>query len=581
MVSTAIPGIRDVLVLGKIKQLERGEVADLIVVDAPATGHAMTFLTSASGLLDAARGGPLRSQAADVVELLSDPTRCQVILVTLPEEMPVNETIEAAYPLEDKVGMQLGPVIVNACDPVPEGLARTAEDVAATAGVALDSGHLEALEEARRFRLDRHALSAEQIERLAHELPLPHLRVPSLVADAIGPAEIDDAGRALAGRGPARGRARARAGRDRRDVTSAHRRLVRRTATVHHRLLRLGRGRQDDHLGRVRPRGGPPGRQACVVTIDPARRLANSLGVESLTNTPTEIEGDWPGELHALMLDTKGTFDDLVHRYADTTEQAEAIQVNRIYQNLTGALSGTQEYMAMEKLYELVESGRLRRGGGGHPADPQRARLPRRPPPPDPVPGEPALPGPDDAHPDVAQGHGGGRPGPAADHLQGGRGRDRAGRGGVLPGLRGHGGGIPDPGRRGAGAAGRPGHRLRAGGLAPARLGRRGRLLRREAGRAGRRCRRPWWSTGSSPASAGWTSPAHRSPLGGRPADRAGCRSRPTWPRSTAASDREEDAYADLVGQVAPAPVGRVPLLGHDVHDLDGLGARPTSCFAV
>jgi anion-transporting ArsA/GET3 family ATPase len=99
------------------------------------------------------------------------------------------------------------------------------------------------------------------------------------------------------------------------------------------------------------------GRRACVVTVDPARRLADSLGVESLPNTPTKVEGDWPGELHALMLDTKGTFDELVGRYAKTPEQAESIQANRLYRNLAGALSGTQEYMAMEKLYELTEDG--------------------------------------------------------------------------------------------------------------------------------------------------------------------------------------------------------------------------------
>jgi anion-transporting ArsA/GET3 family ATPase len=99
------------------------------------------------------------------------------------------------------------------------------------------------------------------------------------------------------------------------------------------------------------------GRRACVVTVDPARRLADSLGVQSLPNTPTEVEGDWPGHLHALMLDTKGTFDDLVHQYARTPEQAENILANRLYQNLAGPLSGTQEYMAMEKLYELVQSG--------------------------------------------------------------------------------------------------------------------------------------------------------------------------------------------------------------------------------
>jgi anion-transporting ArsA/GET3 family ATPase len=99
------------------------------------------------------------------------------------------------------------------------------------------------------------------------------------------------------------------------------------------------------------------GRTACVVTIDPARRLANSLGLDALTNRPTRIEGPWPGELHALMLDPKGTFDDLIQRYSDSPEQAEDIKVNRIYANLTGTLSGTQEYMAMEKLYELVEEG--------------------------------------------------------------------------------------------------------------------------------------------------------------------------------------------------------------------------------
>ena len=98
------------------------------------------------------------------------------------------------------------------------------------------------------------------------------------------------------------------------------------------------------------------GRRSCVVTVDPARRLADALGVQSLPNTPVEVAGDWPGRLHALMLDAKGTFDDLVQRYARTPEQAESILANRLYQNLAGALSGTQEYMAMEKLYELVHS---------------------------------------------------------------------------------------------------------------------------------------------------------------------------------------------------------------------------------
>jgi anion-transporting ArsA/GET3 family ATPase len=198
VVSTAIPGIRDVLVLGKVKQLEREGLADLIVVDAPATGHAITFLTSASGMVNAARGGPLRTQAQDVVEMLSDASRCRVILVTLPEELPVSETIESAYTLEDVAGVQLGPVIVNACDPDPVGLDRPVAEVAAEAGVSLEPAHAAELEEARRFRLARHATSAEQVERLARELPLPHLIVPALGAASIGPAETAALADALA-----------------------------------------------------------------------------------------------------------------------------------------------------------------------------------------------------------------------------------------------------------------------------------------------------------------------------------------------------------------------------------------------
>ena len=103
--------------------------------------------------------------------------------------------------------------------------------------------------------------------------------------------------------------------------------------------------------------GAEQGRKACVVTIDPARRLADALGLDDLDNTPCRIDGDWSGELSAVMLDAKSTFDDLIARYAESPEQAERILQNRLYRNLTSALSGTQEYMAMEKLYELHSEG--------------------------------------------------------------------------------------------------------------------------------------------------------------------------------------------------------------------------------
>lgn len=99
--------------------------------------------------------------------------------------------------------------------------------------------------------------------------------------------------------------------------------------------------------------GARRGRNTVVVTIDPAKRLADALGLQGLTDEPTRIDGDWPGQLWALMLDTKSTFDALVAKHAATPEQGERILANRFYRNISGALSGTQEYMAMEKLYEL------------------------------------------------------------------------------------------------------------------------------------------------------------------------------------------------------------------------------------
>jgi len=99
------------------------------------------------------------------------------------------------------------------------------------------------------------------------------------------------------------------------------------------------------------------GRRAVVVTIDPAKRLADALGITELTNMPSMIDGPWDGELSALMLDTESTFNGLVARYSGSPEQAEKILGNRFYRNISGALSGTQEYMATEKLYELSSEG--------------------------------------------------------------------------------------------------------------------------------------------------------------------------------------------------------------------------------
>ncbi|MDQ2726169.1 MAG: hypothetical protein M3Y36_11855 [Actinomycetota bacterium] len=195
VIATAIPGIKDILVLGKIKQMEqaKGEglagAVDFVVVDAPAAGHAVTFLASAHGLLDAVNVGPIGTQSAEVIEFISDPKRCQVLLVTLPEETPVNEVIETAFHLEDRAGVQLAPVVVNGSYPdldLPEDVA----GAAAAAGASLTPAEIDALAGAAEFRRKRQELQAAQVHRLAQELPLSQISLPLQFTTELGPAEV-------------------------------------------------------------------------------------------------------------------------------------------------------------------------------------------------------------------------------------------------------------------------------------------------------------------------------------------------------------------------------------------------------
>jgi anion-transporting ArsA/GET3 family ATPase len=204
VVATAVPGLKDLLVLGKVKQMEAlvgsGSAGspDCIIVDAPAAGHAVTFLTSAYGLLDAAAAGPIRQQAADVVGMLSDPRRCQVMLVTLPEETPVNEAADTAFHLEDKAAVKLSPIVVNGLWPhldLPDEVPSEALD------------HFPGGDEARRaalgaadFRRHRQHLQDRQVARLAELLPLPQLHLPYIFSTELALADVEELAAAL-GRG--------------------------------------------------------------------------------------------------------------------------------------------------------------------------------------------------------------------------------------------------------------------------------------------------------------------------------------------------------------------------------------------
>ena len=198
VVSTAAPGIKDILVLGKVKQLEQSRAADLIILDAPAAGHALSFLLSARSLIDVVRSGVVRAQANDVLDMLTSPHRCRVLLVTIPEETPVNEMLETAAALQTKVGVTLGPVVVNGLYPMIEGLDVDPEKAAGAQQVTLFDGEADVLRSAATFRQRRQELQLEQMARLAESLALPQILLPSIFAVDLGLGDVDTLAAALA-----------------------------------------------------------------------------------------------------------------------------------------------------------------------------------------------------------------------------------------------------------------------------------------------------------------------------------------------------------------------------------------------
>ena len=180
MIAAATPGLEHLLVLGKVKELERDRAADLIVVDAPPAGHAAPFLRSAQGLSDVVQSGPVRDQSVEVDAMLRDPERCKAMIVTLPEETPVTEAVELASELSGDIGLALLPVVVNGCWPERPGLAKSPAMAARSQKVKLSAAAKEALASSSGFGHERLERQHQQIERLGSALALPMVTLPRL-----------------------------------------------------------------------------------------------------------------------------------------------------------------------------------------------------------------------------------------------------------------------------------------------------------------------------------------------------------------------------------------------------------------
>lgn len=191
VIAAATPGLEHLLVLGKIKELERTGAADLIIVDAPPAGHAAPFLRSPVSLLDVVTDGAVREQAEEVKELLGDPRRCQAVLVTLAEETPVNEVIELDADLRGELGMRTGPLVVNACWPDRAGLALDPAVTVEQHGGRLPADLVSALAGSVAFGRSRLEQQREQLERLTAAISSAQILLPRLTSTRIVTEQLD------------------------------------------------------------------------------------------------------------------------------------------------------------------------------------------------------------------------------------------------------------------------------------------------------------------------------------------------------------------------------------------------------
>jgi anion-transporting ArsA/GET3 family ATPase len=204
--TTAAPGIKDVLLIGKVNEMERrrgpdGRPAyDLIVVDAPPTGRIVNFLRAPDATTELVNVGPIRNQANLLVDMLLDPARTHLQLVTLLEELPVQETVEGVRALRD-LGMTVGPILVNRVlpDRFDEGARKALTDdlapadlqaILAAEGLEVDEDGAAALRDLGVGELERSDLQRRLREDLSERVDVPTLELPYLYTEGFTDREI-------------------------------------------------------------------------------------------------------------------------------------------------------------------------------------------------------------------------------------------------------------------------------------------------------------------------------------------------------------------------------------------------------
>jgi anion-transporting ArsA/GET3 family ATPase len=194
LLAAATPGLRELLTVGKVWELAQPDRRtpgahpyDLVILDAPATGHGVATLTAPGTFAETARVGPIARQGQKIHEMLSDPEQTAVVAVTTAEELPVNETIGLQTSLMEQLGQRLAAVVVNGV--LPRRF--TAAEVRALEALGADPAAAVARAHATRSRAQR-----SQLARLRRNLPAVAVHTLGPLA-ATGPAQLRALGREL------------------------------------------------------------------------------------------------------------------------------------------------------------------------------------------------------------------------------------------------------------------------------------------------------------------------------------------------------------------------------------------------
>jgi anion-transporting ArsA/GET3 family ATPase len=365
--AAAAPGFEELMCLGKLYDLATGPHFDRVIFDAPATGHLRELLSVPAVTQRAVQVGPLNHSARRIEDLLRDPDRTHVLVATLAEEMPVREALELVAFCGNEMRMSVGPVLVNQVIASPASKQEIRQLRALGAQRELSASIRRAVEVAEGLAIQAAAQGDALAPLVAAGIDL--VRVPRVVKGrhsaegllgAVGRslAVVFDAPPQREYGVPEEGTAAASEARAAASGGAAA--FVEELVDKRRVIVCCGSGGVGKTTGAaaLAVLAARRGRKVLVMTIDPARRLAQALALQSLGHDPQRVAIDAPGELWAMMLDGKRAFDHLVDTYAPDERVREAIFANHYYQQLSSSLAGSRELVAMEQVLAAARDGR-------------------------------------------------------------------------------------------------------------------------------------------------------------------------------------------------------------------------------